>query len=103
MVRKGWGGTLDRHVKQRSDDSESRIPRVSSRKAWLLFQAKTTVIRKWGGCSFSNHPPVLLISMLGIRCVNCFALNCVAQVDDALIGLKSLVLNSGMDLARLRD
>ena len=31
------------------------------------------------------------------------ALNCKAQADDAVIGLRSLVLNSGVDLGGLRD
>lgn len=33
----------------------------------------------------------------------CFALTRVAQADDALIGLRSLVLTSGMDLGGLRE
>lgn len=35
--------------------------------------------------------------------MNCLALNCIAQADDAIIGLRSLVLNSGVDLGELRD
>lgn len=41
--------------------------------------------------------------MLGLWYVHCFALTRVAQADDALIGLRSLVLTSGMDLGVLRE
>lgn len=51
---------------------------------------------------FLNHPSVLSIRVLGIRCVSYgFALNSIAYADDDLKGMRSLVLNSDMETRRV--